>query len=161
MPWRELGSANTWTVPASRAKGRNGRVKDVVRPLSALAASILRSLPEVGPFVFTQNSCGHLANNYYRWRDGLAKKAGIKKNWTWHDLRRTHRSLASRAGVRPDIGELMLGHAIKGVRGVYDKHLFLDEKRQAYEAVAGLLLEIVTPKPAANVTHLKRRRRAA
>jgi hypothetical protein len=161
MPWREVDGANVWIVPASRTKGRNGRAKDVVRPLSTLAVSILRSLPELGPFAFTQNSCGHLANNYHRWRDGLAKKAGIKKDWSWHDLRRTHRSLASRAGVRPDIGELMLGHAIKGVRGVYDKHSFLDEKRRAYGAVAKLLLEIVTPKPTGNIVTLRRRRRAA
>jgi hypothetical protein len=35
-----------------------------------------------------------------------------------HDLRRTARSLMSRAGVRPDIAERALGHAIPGVEGV-------------------------------------------
>ena len=36
--------------------------------------------------------------------------------WTVHDLRRTaRRSLMSRAGVRPDIAERVLGHGIGGV----------------------------------------------
>ena len=33
--------------------------------------------------------------------------------WTLHDLRRTARSLMSRAGVRPEIAERVLGHAIE------------------------------------------------
>jgi integrase len=162
-PRKEIDSEGVWTVPAARAKGRNGTAKDVVRPLSTLALSILQGLPEIEgcPFVFSQNGCGYLSNNYDRWRDGLAKRAAIGTDWCWHDLRRTHRSLASRAGVRPDIGELLLGHAIKGVRGIYDRHTFLAEKREAAEDVAKLLLSIVRPKPAGNVVTMKRKRRAA
>ena len=44
--------------------------------------------------------------------------------WRLHDLRRTARSLMSRAGVRPDIAERVLGHAIVGVEGVYDRHSY-------------------------------------
>ena len=44
--------------------------------------------------------------------------------WVLHDLRRTARSLISRAGVRPDIAERVLGHAISGVEGVYDRHSY-------------------------------------
>jgi integrase len=144
---KEIDGEGIWVVPASRAKGRNGTAKDIVRPLSGLALAILQGLPrfEDCPFIFSQNGCGPLSNNFHVWRNVLAKRAGLGTDWQWHDLRRTHRSLASRAGVRPDIGELMLGHAIKGVRGIYDRHTFLSEKREAYEAVARLLLEIVTP----------------
>jgi integrase len=159
--WKEIDDAGVWIVPAARAKGRNGTAKDIVRPLSGLALSILQGLPRIEecPFVFSQNGCGHLSNNFHVWRGGLAKRAGLGTDWQWHDLRRTHRSLASRAGVRPDIGELMLGHAIKGVRGIYDRHTFLPEKKQAYEDVAKLLLEIVTPEPAGNVVAMAKRKR--
>jgi integrase len=162
-PRKEIDDEGVWTVPAARAKGRNGTAKDIVRPLSTLALSILQELPEVegGPFIFSQNGCGYLSNNYDRWRDGLAKRAGIWTDWTWHDLRRTHRSLASRAGVRPDVAELVLGHAIKGVRRTYDRYEFLPEKKQAAEAVAELLLSIVAPRPAGNVTQLRRKRNRA
>ena len=42
----------------------------------------------------------------------------------------------SRAGVRPDIGERVLGHAIKGVEGVYDRHTYREEKAHALRPLA-------------------------
>ncbi len=71
-------------------------------------------------------------------------------NWTLHDLRRTARSLMSRAGVPSDHAERCLGHVIGGVRGVYDKYEYLPEKRRAFEALAALIERIVNP-PAGNV----------
>jgi integrase len=65
--------------------------------------------------------------------------------WTTHDLRRTARSLMSRAGVTADHAERALGHVIGGVRGVYDRHAFKDEKRQAFETLAAQIERIVHP----------------
>ncbi|HMF11922.1 MAG TPA: hypothetical protein VKE94_06430 [Gemmataceae bacterium] len=52
-----------------------------------------------------------------------------------HDLRRTVRSLMSRAGVNPDLAERCLGHVIGGQRGVYDRHPYIEEMRHAFEAL--------------------------
>jgi integrase len=65
------------------------------------------------------------------------------KGWRLHDLRRTARSLMSRAGVPNDHAERCLGHVIGGVRGVYDRHEYLEEKRAAFEKLAALIGEIV------------------
>ena len=51
--------------------------------------------------------------------------------WVLHDLRRTGRSLMSRAGVQPHIAERVLGHAMGKVEGAYDRHSYEDEKRAA------------------------------
>ena len=67
--------------------------------------------------------------------------------WTLHDLRRTARSLMSRAGVLADIAERVLGHVIPGVRGVYDRHEYAAEKRDALERLAGLVELILNPAP--------------
>ena len=48
----------------------------------------------------------------------------------------------------------MLGHVIGGVRGTYDRHEYLAEKRHAFEALAALIERIVNP-PAANVAPLR------
>jgi integrase len=64
-------------------------------------------------------------------------------NWTIHDLRRTARSLMSQAGVAPDHAERALGHVIGGVRGVYDRHAYREEKRQAFIALAGRIDHIL------------------
>ena len=84
-----------------------------------------------------------------------AKLEGVKP-WVLHDLRRTARSLMSRAQVRPDIAERVLGHVIKGVEGVYDRHSYAEEKAHALKALAGLIERIVNP-PAKNVVSLKAR----
>jgi integrase len=68
-------------------------------------------------------------------------------NWTIHDLRRTARSLMTQAGVPPDHAERALGHTIGGVRGVYDRHGYREEKRQAFEALTRHVERVVKPRP--------------
>lgn len=73
--------------------------------------------------------------------------------WIHHDLRRTAKTLMTRAGVRPDISERVLGHVISGVEGVYDRWAYATEKKDALEKLATLVERIVTP-PADNVVNL-------
>jgi len=70
--------------------------------------------------------------------------------WQIHDLRRTARSLMARADVRPDIAERVLGHAILGVEGTYDRHSYDEQRALALAALSGLIDRIVTP-PTGNV----------
>jgi hypothetical protein len=51
--------------------------------------------------------------------------------------------MMARAGVRPDISERVLAHAIPGVEGVYDRYEYLAEKRDALERLAALIWGIV------------------
>lgn len=67
----------------------------------------------------------------------LRKARGAKKMepWTFHDLRRTARTIMSRY-TSPDIAERVLGHAIAGVAGIYDRHAYMDEKVDALNKLA-------------------------
>jgi integrase len=65
--------------------------------------------------------------------------------WILHDLRRTAKSCMSRAGVRPDISERVLGHAIEGVEGVYDQHDYDEQRAGALVKLADLITRIVKP----------------
>jgi integrase len=85
-----------------------------------------------------------------RQRDGLEPMVP----WRLHDLRRTARSLMSRAGVPSDIAERVLGHVMPGVRGIYDRHAYAAEKRDALERLAALLTTILNP-PTGNVVPLR------
>ena len=42
----------------------------------------------------------------------------------------------SRAGINADIAERCMGHTLPGIRGVYDRHRYLDEMRAAFEVLA-------------------------
>jgi integrase len=125
-------SGDIWTIPALRNKSK----KDHVVPLSKAAQSVLSTLPVIGDghLVFTHDGKRPIGG-FSRYKKRLDQVSGVI-GWTVHDLRRTARSLMSRAGVNADVGERCLGHIINGVRGVYDRHSFAEEKRLAFEALA-------------------------
>ena len=81
-------------------------------------------------------------NNHGKLKVVLDEDSGVT-GWRLHDLRRTARSLMSRAGVPSDHAELCLGHVLPGIRATYDIHPYLDEKREAFEKLAALVKEIV------------------
>lgn len=62
--------------------------------------------------------------------DNLLGQAGIEY-FTIHDLRRTCRSLLAELKVLPHIAERCLNHKLKGMEGVYDKHDYLKERKEA------------------------------
>ena len=138
MPHSEVVDG-VWTIPASRYKTGN----EVVLPLSKAAQAVLEELPVLGQFVFSADGRKPIGGLSER-KAKLDKLSGVT-DWVIHDLRRTARSLMSRAGVDADITERCLGHVIGGVRGVYDRHSFLEEKRMAFEKLAALIEGIVNP----------------
>jgi integrase len=136
-----------WIIPGARYKTG----KDHLVPLSAMA---LRVLPSgESDFVFSKDGASpiHASNFKTAFDKALLRELGTNSpplpRWTLHDLRRTARSLMSRAGVPTDHAERCLGHVIGGVRGVYDRHEYLEEKRQGFEALAALVERIVNPRP--------------
>jgi integrase len=138
-----------WIIPGARYKTG----KDHLVPLSAMA---LRVLPSgKSDFVFSKDGATpiHASNFKTAFDKALLREGPPLPRWTIHDLRRTARSLMSRAGVASDHAERCLGHVIGGVRGVYDGHEFREEKRQGFEALAGLVERIVNPQ--ANIVPLR------
>lgn len=67
----------------------------------------------------------------------------LLKPWRLHDLRRTSKTLMARIGVPREISERVLGHVIPGVEGVYDRHDYLAEKKDALERLAEEVERIV------------------
>jgi integrase len=130
-----------WTLPASRSKTK----KEVERPLSRAAQSVLDRVPKItgSEFVFTLGG-GVPINSFHLLRQMIDERSGVT-GWRLHDLRRTARSLMSRAGVSADVAERCLGHVVPGVRGVYDRHKFQAEMLQAFEALGALIERIVEP----------------
>jgi integrase len=148
MRWAEVQGGD-WLLPAAR----NKTGVDLVRPLSRAAREILKALPKVGEFVWGTKPIASFA-----YLKATFDEASGVRGWRLHDLRRTARSLMSRAGVPTDHAERCLGHVIGGVRGVYDRHEFNREKAQAFEALAALIERIVSGTEA-GVVQLRGRKR--
>jgi integrase len=166
LQWSEIQGGDTWVIPAARYKTK----REMEVPLSAAARAVLASLPKIGSegWVFTIGGRTRIGNLTKQKAELDARilvelrKAAAERGedpevtlpqWTTHDLRRTARSLMSRARVPVDHAERCLGHVIGGVRGVYDRHAFSQEKREAFETLAGQIERILNP--ADNVVPLR------
>jgi integrase len=131
MTWGELSKDN-WTIPRERYKTG----AEVTLPLSSAAMKVLAEIPRIEgcDFVFTTDGRTPISGfSTFKLKFDIA--CGVK-GWRIHDLRRSARSLLSRAGVNSDIAERCLGHAISGIRGTYDKHRYIFEMLAAFEALA-------------------------
>jgi integrase len=146
MTWEEIEDG-VWQIPGERFKAG---VPNFV-PLSTAVGALIGKKAE--GYVFTTNGKTPFSG-FSKAKAALdARIAEIRKHdkrkpmppWVLHDLRRTARTLMSRAGVSPDVAERVLGHAIPGVRGVYDRHGYLDEKRDALDRLAALVERILAP----------------
>jgi integrase len=135
-------SSDEWIIPANRYKTKT----EFLIPLSQAAREVLAAAPKVGDAHFLFSTDGkHPISGFSKFKAEISARSGVT-GWTLHDLRRTARSLMSRAGVDADHAERALGHAIGGVRGTYDRYAYREEKRRAFEALATQIDRIVQPK---------------
>jgi integrase len=136
-------SGGDWLIPAARMKNK----RDFLVPLSAAAAALLDAVPVIGGRnsgpIFTTNGRTPVSG-FAQFKRAFDKRCSVT-GWTNHDLRRTARSLMSRAGVDPDHAERALSHTIGGIRGTYDRHAFYNEKKFAFEALAAQVALILDP----------------
>jgi integrase len=150
MRWSELLDGDVWELPKERNKVKT---QPLARPLPAAVRDLLATLLRIDdcPFVFTVNGTRPISG--FSWRKKRFDKICGVQGWVVHDLRRTSRSLLSRCGVPVDHAERVLGHVIGGVRGVYDRYAFHNEKKQALEALAAQIDRII--KPQSNVIAIR------
>ena len=160
MRWADFAEDGTWAIPAeAREKGAGGELK-----LPEAAIAMLRAQPRLGdnPYVFpaarSVNGKDACMSGWSKRKRALDAKIALElpgmPQWQLHDLRRTSRSLMSRAGVLSEHAERVMGHAVGGVEGVYDRHAYVDEKAAALRRLAALIERIVH-KDSARVVNLR------
>jgi integrase len=147
MKWSDVSDDGVWTIPtAVREKGNAGKLK-----LPKLALEVIHKQPRfaANPYTFVGRGVDTPFSNQAQAKPALDAALPPMPHWTLHDLRRTARSLMSRAGVPSEHSERVLGHVIPGVEGVYDRHAYFDEKADALRRLTSLLERIINPPPAA------------
>jgi integrase len=143
MKFSELDGTD-WMLPPERHK-TGKKLGALVRPLPPAALAVLAGLPRVAgcEYVFSVTGKKQIYSGW-KLKRILDEQSGVR-NWRLHDLRRTGRSLMSRAGVASDHAERVLGHVLPGIRGTYDRHSFYNEKKHALAALAAQIERIVEP----------------
>jgi integrase len=164
MRWEDLVDG-TWTIRSDdpREKNHAGVLK-----LPKILIEILQLQGQLriadNPYVFPGKPRGRRTPGPAPLRSFAENKAQLDAKlpdmppWVLHDLRRTARSLMSRAGVSSEHAERVLGHSIRGVEGIYNRHEYTAEKADALERLAALVGTIVNP-PADNVVTISGRGR--
>ena len=108
---------------------------------------VLDTLPKTGRFVLngTDRPFGDHSG-------AKAKVAPAIRPWTLHDLRRSFASGLQRLGVAPHIVELALNHrsgTFSGVAGIYQRHRYVREVREAFESWSQHIQALTTKKAVA------------
>ncbi|HKJ87572.1 MAG TPA: site-specific integrase, partial [Gammaproteobacteria bacterium] len=148
MEWSDLDwGRGLWIIPAEKAKNREAHVV----PLPGEALAILDRAAETAwnsPWVFPatmRNGClsKYALNDAMTRAIDPAKRRGlayrpdaqpIMDRATPHDLRRTAATLITELGFNRLVVDKLLNHKDASVGGVYDRHSYDAEKRQALEA---------------------------
>ncbi len=163
-----------WTIPAERMKKVKGGAKPFMVPLTDAATDVLSALPRFngGDFLFS-HSYGKrpLRPNLFSdpkerldrlMVEELRKTAADPERvelpeFVNHDIRRTVRTHLSALRIGEEVREAVLAHVRPGIKGVYDKHQYLDEKREALTLWNARLRSIVESPPANVVDFAKAR----
>jgi integrase len=152
MHWREIDlEAATWTIPKERCK--NGKEHTV--DLCPEAARLLQALePDRGTegFVFTTIGSKPVSGfSKAKLRIDKRMKAILGARfqpWRAHDLRRTAASGMAALGFQPHVIERVLNH-VSGVQGglvgVYQRHEYRDERKQAVVDWGSFVGQLVRP----------------
>ena len=140
---RDEITADTIELQGNRTK--NGLPHTI--PITPMIRRVLDTLPETGRFVLngTDRPFGDHSG-------AKAKVAPAIRPWTLHDLRRSFASGLQRLGAAPHIVELALNHrsgTFSGVAGIYQRHRYVREVREAFESWSQHIEALTTKKAVA------------
>lgn len=156
--WGEFDlNAKVWYLPSERSK--SGVAIDI--PLPDLAIEWLKELKVRAfdsAYVFPnrrsskmphmgKDTLNRAISKLFGSEPGRAvqpeNKMGDFEHFTVHDLRRTCRSLLASLGVPGHVAERCLNHKLKGVEGIYNRHDYFAERRDALNLLAKKLVPLI------------------
>ena len=144
--------------PAQPPTGHHNRR----RPVSLIAALYAGIDPDdahkqsqilLASKVTSTNSVSGLSKAWKRIRASVDEKLGYEAgHFTMHDIRRTVATGLQRLGIPLVVSEAVLNHqsgsAMAGVAGVYHRHQYTNEKREALTLWGKEVMQIVAKYPA-------------
>ncbi len=142
IKWTEIDLVKRiWTIPASRTKNK---LEHVVH-LSQLAIDILATIPHNprGQWLFTIDG-DKPYNNFDEMKGNIDAMMKPVVPWVLHDLRRTAATHMENIGIHPHVIERVLNHAKVGIRGVYQRHDYMEERREAMDRWSKKILDITS-----------------
>jgi integrase len=152
---------NFWNVPPARTKnGVENRV-----PLNPMAMEVIKNAQVYSGdslYVFRSPHKSDASLSRHSLSRAVSRhwlEIGFDEAFTPHDLRRTLRTRLAEIGISDTVAERVMGHKLQGVLGIYNRHGYDLEKRNALLSWELRLREIVgISEPVSNVILLEARR---
>jgi integrase len=131
--WEHIDfDSRIWLIPETKADSATGHSREMVVYMSAQVAEILKELKTIAgdePYVFVGRQRGtHISANAFNTAQKTALALTDIPNFTIHDLRRTASTHLNEQGFNRDAIEKCLNHTATGVRGVYNKAEYAEER---------------------------------
>lgn len=121
-----------WLIPATKADSKTGHSREMLVYMSNQVVEILKELKTIAgdePYVFVGRKRGtHISHNAFNTAQKSALALTDIPNFTIHDLRRTASTHLNEQGFNRDAIEKCLNHSAIGVRGVYNKAEYANER---------------------------------
>jgi integrase len=139
--WSEIDlDKKLWTVPATRMKGKKGRSKEHVVPLSSIALAVLewQAKRRAGDAVFPGASGSPLSYSTFA---RAPRKAGIDPGspHSWRSIFRD--ACGDRLRVDRDLAEGALAHSLGKVEAAYRRETAVEARRPVMESYARWLMD--------------------
>ncbi|OXI89101.1 alpha/beta hydrolase [Burkholderia sp. AU33423] len=139
-----------WTIPKAKTKNaRHQNATDLRVPLIGRAEAIVRRrVDRYGKgWLFPAERSGHMEQKvfgqavhfhmpYSVTRPNQRRPRLPVTHWAPHDLRRTTRTMLAALGCPFEVGEVIIGHMLAGVGGVYNRHKYDNERRHWLEKLS-------------------------
>ncbi|MFH1658910.1 MAG: integrase arm-type DNA-binding domain-containing protein [Pseudomonadota bacterium] len=163
-PWAEFDLDKAiWHLPEERTK-TSAAIDIPLPPMAVETLKELHRLASGSKYVFPARKMQHRMIPHIDLNTlnaALAKHIRPKlkdvENFTIHDFRRTARTHLAALGVDPFVAERCLNHKIKGVEGIYNRHDYFDERKDALCKWAQVLSALEQGKTDYNVVPMKKK----
>jgi integrase len=154
MRWSEIDwEDQLWTIPEERSKSKVAHLVPLSAAMLRLLEGVRRSQPKGhGDCVFSTTNGQTPVNGFGKATAAFRAKAtaalsemrpqAVMRRWVLHDTRRVVRTALSGLGVRPEVGECVLGHGKRGIEAVYNQYEYLPETRDALSRLADHLARV-------------------
>jgi integrase len=139
---------NQMVIPKEVSKnGREHIIPLTVYSRSLILAESATAINTNSSYLFAaRGNSNNFFNGWSKSKVALDRKLNIDP-WTIHDLRRTFATNTARLGVRLEVTERLLNHvsgSLGGIVGVYQRHDFHPEMREAVERYENWLSNLLT-----------------
>ncbi|EMN7478656.1 site-specific integrase [Salmonella enterica] len=137
-----------WTVPKEHSKNS----REIIRPIPPQMRQWILNLKTIA----SMDKSEYLINDIARTTQTISttggrlwRKFGHSKPWALHDFRRVLATNLNDMGVNADAVEQLLGHSLSGVRGIYNRSKYMDEKLKALTMWCDYLNSLIADEVAA------------